>query len=111
MIRRNPLNADGVGNADANKFAVEKARYSLEQAQTKKHMVVTYIRDKTHKELRAAVEKARSDELAKKAKVEVGRAKVKALEATIRPGVVLAPIDGTVVLAKPARLVAVGAEV
>jgi HlyD family secretion protein len=89
----------------------EKARFALEQAETSKVVLLKYTKDKTVKELRSEVEKARADELAKKLTLDVERAKSRTLEATLRPGVVLAPIEGTVVLAKPARLVAVGAEV
>ena len=89
----------------------EKARFTLEQAETSKAVLLKYTREKTLKELRSEVEKARADELAKRQALDVERARLKALETSTRPGVVLAPIEGTVVLARPARLVAVGAEV
>lgn len=110
-IQRNPLNAEGVAGADANKFNVDRARFALEQAQTRKDVLLKYTRDKTLKELRAEVQKARSDEQARKATLEVELAKIKSMEGPIRPGVILAPIDGTVVLARPTRLVEVGTEV
>ena len=47
--------------------------FSLEQAQSKKNVLVNYTRDKTIIELRSEVEKARSDELAKQANWELER--------------------------------------
>ena len=95
----------------ADRFGHEKARFVLEQARTSKDVLLKYTKEKTLKELRSEVEKARSDELAKKRTLDLERAKARALEASMRPGVVLAPIDGTVVLARPTKLVAVGMEV
>lgn len=111
MIRNNPLNADGVAGANANKFTVDKARFSLETAETNKDVLVKYTKEKRLRELRAEVEKARTDEMAKKIALNRERAKASSLKETLRPGVILAPIGGTVVLARPARLVSVGAEV
>ena len=45
----------------------QKARFSLEQAESKHHVLLDSTKDKTLKELRSEVEKARSDELAKEA--------------------------------------------
>ena len=42
-------------------------KYVLEQAESKQHVLRDYTRDKTLKELRSEVEKARSDELAREA--------------------------------------------
>jgi len=95
----------------ADRFGHEKARFVLEQARTSKDVLLKYTKEKTLKELRAEVEKARSDEMAKKRTLDLERAKARTLEASMRPGVVLAPIDGTVVLARPTKLVAVGMEV
>jgi HlyD family secretion protein len=110
-IRKNPLNADGVAGANADKFSLDKARFTLEQALVSKDVLLKYTKEKTIKELRSEVEKARSDELARKRALDAELARVKSLEGPTRPSVVLAPVEGTVVLAKPARLVAVGAEV
>jgi HlyD family secretion protein len=106
-----PRHVDGGSRIVSDKLSVDKARFVLEQVRTKKDVLLKYTKDKTLKELRAEVEKARSDELAKKVTLDAERARAKALEATSRPGVVLAPVDGTVALAKPARLVATGSEV
>jgi hypothetical protein len=51
----------------SEQLSFEKAKYALEQAQTRKKVLVEYTQDKTIKELRAEVKKARDDELAKKA--------------------------------------------
>ncbi len=48
-------------------LALKKARFALEQAQSKKKVLVDYTKEKTIKELKSEVKKARSDELAKKA--------------------------------------------
>ncbi len=39
----------------------------MEQAQSKRHVLVNYTKDKTVKELRSEIEKARADEEAKQA--------------------------------------------
>jgi beta-lactamase regulating signal transducer with metallopeptidase domain len=59
---------------------LKKARFALEQAQSKKKVLVDYTRGKTVKELKSAVEKARSDELAKKEAWDREKAKELALE-------------------------------
>ncbi len=55
----------------SEELTLKKARFALEQAQSKKKVLVEYTRDKTIKELQSEVEKARSDELAKKATWEL----------------------------------------
>ena len=61
----------------SEELALKKARFSLEQAQSKKKVLVDYTKPKTIKELKSEVEKARSDELAKKAtwELEIARRK------------------------------------
>ena len=51
----------------SDKLSLDKAKFTLEQAQTSIDVLEKYTRDKTIKELQAEVEKAHSDELAKKA--------------------------------------------
>ena len=53
----------------------QKARFALEQAESKLQVLTKYTREKTIKELRSEVEKARSDELAKQATWELERLK------------------------------------
>jgi hypothetical protein len=50
---------------NAEDLGRRKAKFTLEQAQTRKKDLVDYTKAKTIKELNSAVEKARSDELAK----------------------------------------------
>ncbi len=80
-------------------LALKKARFSLEQAQSKKKVLVDYTRDKTIKELQSEVEKAGSDELAKKATWSLETSKEKKLEKQIAACKILAPSDGLVVYA------------
>lgn len=95
----------------SDKFEFDKARLILEQARTSKDVLLKFTKEKTLKELKAEVEKARADELAKKAAWEAVRAKLKRIEEQTRAQVILAPIDGMVRLARPTGLVEVGAEV
>jgi beta-lactamase regulating signal transducer with metallopeptidase domain len=62
---------------------LRKARFALEQAQSKKKVLVDYTKGKTIKELKSEVEKARSDELAKKKAWELEKAKESALERVV----------------------------
>lgn len=55
----------------SEELTVKKARFALEQAQSKRKVLVDYTRAKAIKQLKSEVEKARSDELAKQAAWEV----------------------------------------
>ena len=55
----------------SEELTLKKARFALEQAESKKKVLVDYTKGKTIKELKSEVEKARSDELAKKATCEL----------------------------------------
>lgn len=57
----------------SEELKVRKGQFALEQAQSKRNVLVDYTKSKTIKELRSAVEKAHSDELAKQAAWEVER--------------------------------------
>ncbi len=80
-------------------LALKKAQFALEQAQSKKKVLVDYTRDKTIKELESDVEKARSDELAKEATHSLETSKEKKLERQIAACKIIAPSDGLVVYA------------
>jgi HlyD family secretion protein len=80
-------------------LALKKARFALEQAQSKKKVLVDYTRDKTIKELESEVKKARSDELAKEATHSLETSKEKKLERQIAACKIIAPSDGLVVYA------------
>jgi hypothetical protein len=51
----------------SEQMSVQRAKFALEQARTKKAVLNKYTKDKTIKELTSEVEKARSDELSKQA--------------------------------------------
>ena len=90
--------------AVSEELTLKKAQFALEQAQSKKKVLVDYTRGKTVKELKSEVEKARSDELAKKATYALEDSKEKKLEKQIAYCDILAPADGLVVYANdPSR--------
>jgi HlyD family secretion protein len=64
----------------SEELTLKKARFALEQAQSKKKVLVDYTKGKTIKELKSEVEKARSNELAKQATWELERLKQLELE-------------------------------
>jgi HlyD family secretion protein len=83
----------------SDKFNLEKTKFTLEQAETSHAVLDKYTRDKTTKELRAEVEKARSDELAKQATLSLERDKENKLVKQIEHCILKAPGDGLVVYA------------
>jgi HlyD family secretion protein len=88
----------------SEELTLKKARFALEQAQSKRKVLVDYTRGKTVKELKSEVEKARSDELAKKATYSLEDSKEKKLEKQIANCDIPAPADGLVVYANdPSR--------
>jgi HlyD family secretion protein len=99
------------GQVTSDELTLQKARFAVEQHRTQKKVLVEYTRSKTLKELRAEVEKARSEELSRKAKHELEKAKEEKLRRQLKNVQILSPIDGSVQLARPTRLVEEGAEV
>jgi len=77
----------------------QKAKFALEQAQSKLKVLEEYTKGKTIKELRSEVEKALSDELAKKQTYQLERDKEAKLEKQIVNCRLFAPGDGIVVYA------------
>jgi hypothetical protein len=63
-----------------DQLSVKKARFALEHALSKKKVLVSFTKDKTSKELTDQVDRARSNELAKKAVWEIEKLKESALE-------------------------------
>jgi HlyD family secretion protein len=61
----------------ADELSLKKAKFTLEQAQTKLDVLQKYTKGKRTKELQSQVEKARSDEMAKKATLDLEKAKAK----------------------------------
>ena len=102
-----PLAQEHLAASKANRTAVPleikraevaefRARFAIEKAQSRKKLLVDFTRGKRIKELKSAVEKARSDELAKKAIWELEAGKEKKLERQISACTVVAPGDGSV---------------
>jgi HlyD family secretion protein len=88
----------------SEELTLKKARFTLEQAQSKLKVLLDYTKAKTIKELESEVEKAKSDELAKKATWELEVSKEKKLERMIKNCMIEAPSDGLVVYANdPSR--------
>jgi hypothetical protein len=54
----------------SEELSLEKAKFALEQAQSKGKVLETYTRDKIVKELLEEVERVKADELAKKVELE-----------------------------------------
>src|SRR5208337_3901199 len=77
----------------------QKAKFALEQAQSKLHVLLDYTKGKTIKELRSEVEKARSDELAKEQTFQLEKTKEAKLVKQIINCKLFAPGDGIVVYA------------
>lgn len=80
-------------------FSLEKAKFTLEQAQTRLDVLQKFTKDKTIKELKAEVEKAHSDELAKAATLSLEKDKEAKLVKQIEHCILKAPGDGLVVYA------------
>ncbi len=77
----------------------QKAKFALEQAESKLHVLLDYTKGKTIKELRSEVEKARSDELAKEQTYSLEKTKEAKLVKQIDNCKLFAPGDGIVVYA------------
>jgi multidrug efflux pump subunit AcrA (membrane-fusion protein) len=77
----------------------QKAKFTLEQNQSKFTVLENYTKGKTIKELKSEVEKALSDELAKKQTYQLERDKEAKLEKQIKNCQLFAPGDGIVVYA------------
>ncbi len=86
-------------SAVSEQLNLQKARFAKEQADSKLKVLLDYTKAKTIKELESEVEKARSDELAKKATWELEVSKEKKLDRQIKACKIVAPSDGLVVYA------------
>jgi RND family efflux transporter MFP subunit len=84
-------------------LTLQKMQFSLSEARTKLKVLKDYTRDKQVKELQANVEKALSDELAKKATYELEKSKEEKLNKQITACKLYAPGDGLVVYANEAN--------
>ena len=88
-----------LASKNSEEFTLKKTRFALEQAEGKLKVLVDYTRGKTIKELKSEVEKAHSDELAKKATWDLESSKEKKLERQIAACEIKASSDGLVVYA------------
>jgi multidrug resistance efflux pump len=79
---------------------LQKARFKLEQARSKKNVLLSYTKSKTIKELNSEIEKARADELARKQTLDLEQAKEETLRDQISKCRMLSPVDGKVVRPK-----------
>jgi len=84
-----------------DELTLKKNRFALEQAQTKKKVLVDYSKTKTIKALTGAVETARARELAKQAGLERARSAQKRLIDQIHRCQVAAPAGGRIEYATP----------
>jgi RNA polymerase sigma factor (sigma-70 family) len=80
-------------------LALQKAVFAIEQAMSKRKVLEKYTKEKTTKELKSEVEKARADMLAKRATGELEKAKTKHLERDLAHCKIIAPADGELILA------------
>ena len=83
----------------AEDITLQKAVFTVEQAVNKKVVLEKYTKEKTTKELKSEVEKARADMLAKKATWEQEKAKTEYFERDIAHCRIVAPADGELILA------------
>jgi multidrug resistance efflux pump len=80
-------------------IAVQRARFGIEQARSKKAVLEQYAAPKRIKELESEINKARSDELAKQATWELAKSKGSKLERQIANCTLTAPSDGVIAYA------------
>ncbi len=83
----------------ADKVTLQQKNFALEQSQTKRRVLQDFTKEKTIKELKSDVEKARSDELAKEQTWDLEQKKQAKLERQISNCKLFAPDDGLVVYA------------
>jgi HlyD family secretion protein len=85
-----------LGENISDKLAMRRAKFAMEQAQTKRAVLEQYTKSKTILERKSGVEKERSEELAKQAVFELEGSKRKSLAAQVERCKVVAPAAGTV---------------
>ena len=70
---------------ESKELTIKKAQFALEQAESKRKVLVDYTKPKTFKELESEVEKARSDEIAKNVEWRLAAAEEFKLERELHP--------------------------
>ncbi|HKI19602.1 MAG TPA: sigma-70 family RNA polymerase sigma factor [Isosphaeraceae bacterium] len=83
----------------AEDISLQKALFALQQVANKKSVLENYTKEKVVKELKSEVQKALSDELARKATWELETAKTEHLRRDIARCKINAPADGELILA------------
>ncbi|MGE3820095.1 MAG: sigma-70 family RNA polymerase sigma factor [Isosphaeraceae bacterium] len=78
----------------SEKIQLQKVRFALEQAQTRRNVLEKHTRGKTAKELQSEVEKARADELGKRSAWELEKSREEKLRGQIDKCKLVAPADG-----------------
>jgi multidrug resistance efflux pump len=90
-----------MGTKVSEELVLKKARFALEQSQSKRKVLLDYTKDKTIKALLGAVETARAHELHTQSMLERQRSARKRLDAQIRRCKVAAPSGGRVRYSAP----------
>jgi len=88
-----------LGQNMSERLALQRGKFALEEAQTKLNVLEKFTRNKTVKEFKSEVEKARSDELAKQSTWKLEQTKEEKLTRQIKNCKIIAPNDGLVVYA------------
>ena len=83
----------------SERLSLQKAKFALEQAQTKKNVLEKYTHGKTVKELKSEIEKARAEELTKELTWQLEKSKKGILLEQIASCKLYAPGDGPIVYA------------
>ena len=84
----------------SDSLTLQKAKFTLEQASTKRVVLEKFTKQKAIKELKSEVEKARSEELALAAKLQSTVARTQSLTRPSKAAQILAPISGRVTYPK-----------
>ena len=84
------------GQNISDMLTLQRAKFSLEQARTKRAVLEKYTKEKTLKDLTSEVEKAHSEELASQAKWDATVAMVKDLTRQAEACKIVAPVAGKV---------------
>lgn len=86
---------------NSEELALKKARFAIEDAQSKRKVLIDYTKNKTIKALLGAVETARARELRDQSTLERKRSALKRLDNQVRRCKVTAPIAGRIRYASP----------
>jgi HlyD family secretion protein len=82
-------------------LAIARANLAREKARNRLHLLTDYTKGKQNNALISAIEKTRSEELAKKAVLTLEISKVEKLELQIASCTITVPRDGTLIYANP----------